>query len=376
MESIKSSVSRQTILIIDDQPRNLQLAAHVLNPYYELILVNSGEKGLRIAAEKLPDLILLDIMMPEMSGYEVCTRLKQNDALREIPVIFVTAKTEEEDIIQAYEVGGVDYVMKPFRAKELLARVKTHLSIKEGREKIERLNVYLNELNENKDKLFSIISHDLRGNAGQVDTLADIIMKSPGYKEISVELKEPFVMLKQSSKNNRDMLDELLLWTRNQFNKLEFKPVPILVENIIDQVITQLQPLADTKQISLRQQLDDNLTLTADEDMLIVIFRNLISNAIKFSNAGDEITIRGSQQNDDIAIEVTDHGVGIAKEDLGKLFNKNAHLSTFGTAGEKGTGLGLELCADFVNKHSGKIEVESEPGKGSTFRVVLPVTNE
>jgi two-component system, sensor histidine kinase and response regulator len=376
MEEVITTKARKTILVIDDSPLNLQLAAHTLSANYELILVNSGEKGIRIAIEKEPDLILLDIMMPEMSGFEVCVKLKNAVKVKEIPVIFVTAKTQEEDIIHGYDAGGVDYVMKPFRAKELLTRVKTQLAIKEHQNKIEQMNVYLNEVNKNRDKLFSIISHDLRGNADRIDSLAEIIMNSPDYDGLSPGLKKPIDMLSNSSKRNKGLVDDLLLWARNQFDQIKFKPIQINLENIIDQVETQMKGALKAKYIKLNKQIYEDLNLLADKDMLTVLFRNLLSNAIKFSHTEGEIIIKCWQQNDFITIEIIDQGVGISEDDLNKLFDKKINFSTYGTNGEKGTGLGLELCTDFVSKHNGSIKAESELGKGSTFRIVLPVIQE
>jgi two-component system, sensor histidine kinase and response regulator len=378
MEEVITTKGRKTILVIDDSPLNLQLAAHTLSADYELILVNSGEKGVRIAIEKEPDLILLDVMMPEMSGLEVCVKLKDTIGVKEIPVIFVTAKTQEEDIIHGYDAGGVDYVMKPFRAKELLTRVKTQLAIKEHQNKIEQMNVYLNEVNKNRDKLFSIISHDLRGNADRIDSLTEIIMNSPDYDDLSPELKKPIDMLGNSSKRNKRLVDDLLLWARNQFDQIKFKPIQINLENIIDQVETQMNGALKAKHIKLNKQIYEDLNLLADKDMLTVLFRNLLSNAIKFSHTKGEIIIKCWQQKkkDLITIEIIDQGVGISEDDLNKLFDKKINFSTYGTNGEKGTGLGLELCTDFVSKHNGSIKAESELGKGSTFRIVLPVIQE
>ena len=370
MDENRNTPTRNTVLVIDDQPRNLQLAAYVLNPFYELILVNSGDKGIRMATEKCPDLILLDIMMPEMSGYEVCARLKENPDTKNIPVIFVTAKTEEEDIIQAYEVGGVDYVLKPFRAKELLVRVQTHLAIREAQQKTEQLNAHLRELNQNKDRLFSVISHDLRGNAGRIDSLVHLILLE--MKENSAAAMEMLPMLKESSRKNKELLEDLLLWARSQFDKIEYRPASLAVEEVVNRAEEQVKIQAEGKQISFVRELSHDLKIFADLNMIITVLRNLYSNAIKFSQAKSTIKTKAYGQAGKVLIEVTDSGMGIQKEHLDKLFNQSKSRTTTGTAGEKGSGFGLELCYDFVKKNGGEITVQSEWEKGSTFTIILP----
>lgn len=153
---------KNKILIVDDQPKNLQLAATVLNPYYKLLIADSGEKAIKIAFDKQPDLILLDIMMLEMSGFEVCKRLKEKNETKEIPIIFLTAKTEEEDIAKAFDIGGVDYITKPFKTKEVLARIKTHLDLKNAKDFIAKQNAELIKVNNEKINSFRLLRMTLK----------------------------------------------------------------------------------------------------------------------------------------------------------------------------------------------------------------------
>jgi len=368
MEEGVESNDRKIILIIDDQPRNLQLAAHVLNPYYELILVDSGEKGLRIASEKMPDLILLDIMMPEVSGFDVCERLKKDDALKNIPIIFVTAKTEEVDILKAYELGGADYVIKPFRTRELLARVKTHLALNDQLRK----NI---DLSNQKDKLISAISHDLKSYSVRIKSLVEILFDEGEDLVSNPKLKETFSMLQESADKNFELLDDLMLWSRNQVNKTTLNKMEVNVQPIADKVINQLKAMIDDKNLTVKNLIPVDVQVFADVRSMEFVFRNLLSNAIKFSKLEGTITFQSTQANAHTEIEVVDNGTGMNPEKASRLFNMS-QVSTTGTFGERGAGIGLQLCKDFVEQNEGTIEAVSNEGEGSIFRIRIPARKE
>lgn len=364
---------KKIVLVVDDQPQNLQLAASVLNPLYRLILADNGEKAIALALKKQPDIILLDIMMPDMSGFEVCEQLKAHPDTKDIPVIFVTAKTEEDDTLKAYEAGGIDYVQKPFRANELIARIAAHVTLKSQREDIIALNKNLSAVNEQKSKLLSLIAHDMRGAISFIDNMLDLLI-SDIERTPTHELREYMTLVKETSEKTYEMFDELLLWANTQSQHISLSQEFVCAADIARRAAEHIQLQADAKRVQIVVE-DSDADVYADVNMLNTIIRNLLSNAIKFSESDKNVTVRiqHSKTIDGVVeISVCDQGIGIKSEDLEKIFDQTQNYTTRGTKGEKGTGLGLDLCRDFVQLHGGTIRAQSEYGKGSTFTFTMP----
>lgn len=357
---------KKLILVVDDNVANLKVLGSILKENgLSPAIAQSGANALKSIKRKLPDLILLDIMMPDMDGFEVCKRLKQDVDTQDIPVIFLTAKTEQEDIIQGLEVGAVDYVTKPFNPKELMTRVNTHLELKAAKEG-------LKEALATKDKFFSIISHDLinlfNGLLGLSFILTDQKMKlAPAEKEDYLQ------SILKSSTQGYDLLKNLLEWSRSQTGRLQLTPIRLNLSKIVDLNIVFLNENAKNKQITLFSSIDQDTLVFVDENMFDTVIRNLLANAIKFTPENGQVEISAKQtQENQIEISISDTGVGIKAENMDKLFRSDISYSTFGTHKEKGTGLGLMLCKEFVEKNGGRIGVESEEGKGSRFYLLLP----
>lgn len=363
---------RRVVLIIDDQPQNLQLAASVLNPLYRLILADSGEKALALTSKKQPDIILLDMMMPGMSGIEVCERLKSNPNTRDIPVIFVTAKTDERDILRAYEVGGIDYIQKPFRTNELLARVAAHVTLKAQHENIIHLNQELSALNKQKSQLLSIIAHDMRGAMSFIDNMLDLLISDIEKTPIH-ELQEYMNLVKETSEKTYTMFDELLVWAKNQSEHIELVQTRVNVAEAIQKVVDQIQLQIAAKGLQITIANSDTY-IYADANMFGTIIRNLLSNAIKFSDSNQEIAIHISSNDTMANISISDQGVGIKSEDISKVLDPIQNFTTRGTKGEKGTGLGFDLCRNFIERHGGMVQVQSEYGQGTTITFTMPLS--
>jgi two-component system sensor histidine kinase/response regulator len=356
------------ILIVDDNPQNIQVLGNILKECnYKISIAMNGIEALKFVSRNIPDLILLDVMMPEMDGYETCENIKSNELTNNIPVIFLTAKIETEDIVKGFEVGGVDYVTKPFRKEELLARVRTHLKLKKTENE-------LMDLLSMKDRLFSIIGHDLRGPLGTLMMLMESLA-APDSNYNEAEIKKYMSMLKDSSKTAFDLLENLLNWARSQQKLVQYEPTVNNIKEIVDEDIKILKITAETKSISIKNNVDGALAAFFDKNCILTVLRNLISNALKFTQDGGSIKVSAKKSEDYIEISVTDSGVGMSRESVKKLFRKNLIQSTRGTSGEKGTGLGLLLCKDFVEGNNGKIWVESEEGRGTTILFTLPLAH-
>jgi two-component system, sensor histidine kinase and response regulator len=355
-----------SILIVDDVARNIQLVAKFLTKEgYNLFFAQSGEAALKQVEGRVFDLILLDIMMPKMDGFEVCRRIKSNTRTQQIPVIFLTAKTDDESISKGFEAGGVDYLTKPFNPSELIARVKTHIRLQQ-REKD------LREVNSAKDTLFSIIGHDLKTPFFTIMGLADILLTN--YNEYSDdERKELISYINESAKVSHILLDNLLNWTRLQTGTIKGEPVNLNIEQIIRENMELLRSQALAKNVSLQSEIDEEIVVFADTNMLNTILRNLINNAIKYTPRKGSVNIKVSKKELHALITVIDSGIGIPLHKLEKLLSAKDSSSTLGTENESGTGLGLVLVKEFVQLNNGTIKVESEVGKGTSFFFTLPL---
>jgi two-component system sensor histidine kinase/response regulator len=361
------------ILIVDDVPDNLKILGYILKrENYKVRPVPNGILALQAAEKEKPDLILLDIMMPDMDGFEVCRRLKENKNLSDIPVIFISALNDTNDIVKALKSGGVDFITKPFKAEEVLARVRTHLKLYKQSKTLQEQSKTLQELIATKDKFFSIIAHDLRGPLGGFMSLTELLADDT----IDLTLEQQREMnydLSQSARNIFNLLENLLVWARMQQGQISYNPIQIKLEGLVTENIGMLGDSIKKKNLSFTVQVPESQTVYADSNMLQSIIRNLISNAIKFTPKDGKVTVSsGFTENNTSVIVVKDSGIGMNSTMTANLFRLNVNNSRPGTEGEQSSGLGLILCKEFVEKHGGEIWVESEEGFGTTFYFTLP----
>jgi len=418
MENQPENTRTNTILVVDDQPQNIRLIGTFLRKYYNLLIAENGPKAIDTAISKQPDLILLDIMMPDMSGFEVCEVLKKNEITKEIPIIFLTAKTETDDILKAFEIGGVDYVTKPFNAMELMARIRAHIELKNSKEiikdqfeqlkqKNEQLkktyedlehqaqhlnklymqliknetflrntNEELKKLNEMKDRFFSIVSHDLRSPFAGILTITDII-KNHADTVSKEELISMLQSLNETAQQTYKFIEDLLEWSRSQMGRIQMNIVEEDLHTIVTGTILTLKQQAEIKNIEINSRIQSGTFAMFDNNMMATIVRNLISNAIKFTPKGGKITLKAEAIEKEgkrfIRLAVSDTGVGMTEQQVANLFSLDKVQSTPGTEKEKGTGLGIMICRDFINKMNGKLSVESKLNEGTTFFVDVPL---
>lgn len=238
--------------------------------------------------------------------------------------------------------------------------------------KLNAANEELLKANQDKDKFLKILAHDLKNPMFAISGFSDLLIKNfRKYDESTIE--KQLGIINTTTKKTYDLLEELLLWTRSQSGKIPFEPRTVQLKKVCDDVLSLLNESAATKQIEIIPEIDAGLELHADVVMLRTILRNLISNAIKFTHENGQIILRAEQQDTDMIITVSDNGIGMSQEVVSKLWQIAELYTSPGTKGEKGTGLGLMLCKEFVEKHNGRIWVESEVGKGSDFKIALPV---
>ena len=354
------------ILIVDDNLKNLQLTAKLLKDEgYLISLAQSGQAALMQLNQQKPALILLDIMMPEMDGLEVCARIKQDDNLKEIPVIFLTAKNETKDLLEGFNVGGVDYISKPFKREELLIRAKNHLELADSRKKII-------EMNKTRDKLYSIIAHDIRSPLANIcmviQSVSDNII-TPDSKDFD----EIITGVGESANYTLTLLENLLKWTELQSDSIALTPISMDVSPILSDCVNLLKANAEHKKIAVNLNMQTDASAYFDEISIHIVFRNLIANAIKFTPVGGIIKISSSVDAEYLRISIKDNGTGMKEDVMEKIFNKQEIHTTLGTNKEQGTGLGLIVVKDFVEKNNGKLDVNSKLGKGTEVIVSLPI---
>lgn len=362
------------LLIVDDIAKNIQLVGNILKDQnYDIYFANNGNDALEQIRNINFDLILLDIMMPEMDGFDVCRKLKDNDATKEIPVIFLTAKTDIESISKGFELGGIDYVIKPFNKEELIARVRIHLLLRHSQKQLEEKNRQLNDLNATKDKFFSIVAHDLKNPFNTLIGFTEMLVK----KLVTMnqqEIDEMHEVIYNAALRGYTLLENLLEWSRTQTGKIKCNPERVSIYDMINDNILLHKANAKEKNIELYSKVEGGIYVLADAYMIKTVVRNLISNAIKFTKKGG-VTVNADIVDKMVNVRIMDTGIGIPEDYIDKLFRIDVNYSTKGTSGETGTGLGLILCKEFVEKNKGEIWVNSEPGKGSEFGFSLPVYN-
>jgi signal transduction histidine kinase len=361
----KQETDSSKILIVDDVTKNIQLVANFLTKVgYQINFALDGPSALEHAGREKFDLILLDIMMPGMDGFEVCNKLKSNPNTAEIPVIFLTAKTDDVSITRGFEAGIVDYITKPFNPTELLARVKTHLRLRHR-------EVELTNLNKTKDVFLSIIGHDLKTPVANIVSLGEILINNIG-NVTETEKNELLGDIVESGRQGLWLLENLLSWTRMQTGKITYDPQNLVLQSVIEKNILFINPVAIRKEINLHSECEPGLVVYTDLNILNTIIRNLLSNALKFTPPKGNVSLKVSKtDNGEIVFLVIDNGVGIEKSRLKDLFKTIGPASTLGTMNEKGSGLGLALVGDLADIIDARIEVDSESGIGSTFKLFL-----
>ena len=377
-ETFESKINRSDykILIVDDVVSNVLLLKILLtNEKFQVCTANCGNMCIEQCKAERPDLILLDVMMPDISGFDTAVILKKNPETADIPIIFLTALNNPSDLVHGFQVGANDFLTKPFNKEELIVRVMHQITLVAAKRYIEKQNRELKATINNRDKMYSVIAHDLRSPMASIRMVLNLVVSAMSPDTIGPELFELLDKANKESEEVHDLLDNLLKWTKSQTGRLNVVLQDLDLNDIIPGVVEIFEMIAMAKKIKLQYSSPDApLVVRADNDMLKTVVRNFMSNAIKFSPEGSTIEITMHQENGFAKVSVRDHGVGIAPERIETIFHKGE--STYGTGGEEGSGLGLQLCADFARKNGGDVMVESTLGEGSTFSVLVPLKSE
>ena len=374
-ETLESKINRSDykILIVDDVMSNVLLLKILLtNEKFQVCTANCGNACIEQARKEHPDLILLDVMMPDISGFDTAVIMKKDPELKEIPIIFLTALNTPADLVKGFQVGANDFLTKPFNKEELVMRVMQQISLVAAKRIIEKQNAELRATLNNRDKMYSVIAHDLRSPMASIRMVLNLVVQSSTPETVGPELYMLLDQANRESEEVHDLLDNLLKWTKSQTGRLNVVTQDLDLNDIIPGVVDIFEMIAQTKHIKLDLQRPGvPIVVRADNDMLKTVVRNFMSNAVKFSPEDSVIEIIMTSDGEFAKVSVRDHGVGIAADRLGSIFHKGE--TTYGTGGEEGSGLGLQLCQDFARKNGGDCMVESVEGQGSTFSVTIPL---
>ncbi|OLP15497.1 hybrid sensor histidine kinase/response regulator [Leptolyngbya sp. 'hensonii'] len=370
--------SKGNILIVDDTPSNLRLLSTILVQHgYEVRSAINGAAALMAIEATLPDLILLDINMPRMNGYDVCAQLKAQEDTKDIPIIFLSALDETTDKVRAFQVGGVDYITKPFQVEEVLVRVETQLSQQRLKQELEAARTEAlkalaqeKELNRLKSEFVSMITHDFRSPLTSIQGFAELLHRA-GQNLSPDTIDRYFKKIDTAVEHLLHLLDEVLLIGGIETGKIQVKPVPIDLEVFCRELTDMMQPEAgSTHQIDFRCNHTCN-SVSVDPTLLQQILTNLLSNAIKYSPDGGVIQFELDCQTEVVMFQIKDNGIGIPPENQPQLFETFYRGSNVGQI--RGTGLGLAVVKRCVEAHGGELQLQSGIGTGTTIRFTLPV---
>lgn len=415
----QSAPPREKILVVDDSPVDSTILCSILYSHYDVSAAPSGVHALQIAASfPKPDLILLDVMMPDMSGYDVLTRLRDTPSTRDIPVIFVTGLDSDEDEERGLKLGAVDYITKPCRAPIVLARVRTRLELKRARDKLANQNVWLESeiskrMKENQQIQMQLLQSEKMAAIGQLAAGITHEINNPiGYVSSNMgslenyirnifELLDAYETLEGACPADEPALSRIrALKQQKAFDFLRADIVQLLAESRqglvrVAKIVSDLKNFSraennDWRWVNLHSEIDATINIVWNElkyrctlhkeygpianvfcmpSQINQVILNLLVNAAQAIPEKGEITIRTGQAGEEIFIAITDTGTGIPPENLPRLFEPFFTTKPVG----KGTGLGLSISYGIVQKHGGRIEVVSTEGKGTTFTVWLPV---
>ncbi|MEB3226095.1 MAG: hybrid sensor histidine kinase/response regulator [Synechococcus sp.] len=365
MDSTINQQHRPTILIVDDSPDTLTLISALLKDNYRVKVASRGEQALAIATSNTPpDLILLDVMMPEMDGYEVCRRLKLENQTEHIPVIFLTAKTDIEDEEHGFELGAIDYITKPVSPPILLARVKTHLNLKAAYD-------HLNCLLKFREDMVNMIVHDLRNPLGTILPVTEMLLEMP---DLPQERQQKMLSLVQvAGKQLQTLINDLLLKAKLESDALPLNRQPADLCELCDFVIATAQESPNRKNIKLTAQYPPppHPQVNVDATLFQRAIANLVANAIKFSPTNSEVIIAVAySDNQSALITVADQGPGVSPQFRNSIFEK--YEIGLVHEGVPQIGLGLAFCKMMVEAHGGTIGVTDNTPKGSIFKIEIP----
>jgi signal transduction histidine kinase/HPt (histidine-containing phosphotransfer) domain-containing protein len=367
---VADSLKKNSILIVDDDAANLMQLIHILQPEYTVFTAKNGSAALEIAAKSVPDLILLDIVMPEMSGFEVLSELKKSDKTNEIPVIFITGINDSDNESEGLSLGAVDYIRKPFYDMVVKLRVRHQIQIINLKQNLESVAEAAEAANRTKSSFLASMSHEIRTPMNAVIGMLELLTHEPLNSRQMSYVKD----INQSATSLLTIINDILDMSKIESGKMELVPVDYDFLALLDNIHSMFTYVSEEKGLKFNFEADSKVPryLFGDDIRLRQVLINICGNAVKFTEKG-YVQLNVINSGDTLTFEVSDTGAGIKNEDIGRLFNAFQQTDSTKNRGIIGTGLGLAICKSFIEMKGGTITVESEYGKGSTFIITIPL---
>lgn len=359
-----------SILVVDDTPANLQMLVGMLKlSGYRPRPVTSGAQALQAARAEPPHLILLDVNMPEMNGFEVCAQLKADPRLAPIPVIFISAMTDTLDKVRGFQAGAVDYVAKPFQVDEVKARVAAHLELRRQREELQASYEKLRQSEKMRDELVHMIVHDLRSPLTAV--VANLELMREVGDTLPEASREDIERSVHVARQMMRLINGVLDVSKMEADKMNLQRCQCDLVALVEAALADFKGLVGKRTLSF-EHAEASLSATLDEQVVTRIVQNLLANALRVTHAQGEIRVSLAVQGEQAILRVSDDGPGVAPDLRERIFEKYAQAEDRRTRKTQTTGLGLTFCKLAVEAHGGQIGVDSEPGQGASFWFTLP----
>jgi signal transduction histidine kinase len=364
------------VLVVDDDRINARILSAILKSEgYALAVADSGERALELYAQFQPHLVLLDVMLPGIDGFETCRRLRQTFGETRAPIIFITAKSESDDIVEGLTAGGVDYLPKPFKPNEVVARIRVHLHNQFLAEQQQLLVQQLSKANAAKNKFLGMAAHDLRNPLASIRGIAEFL-RDGAVGPLSVDQRDLVQTIHAASQSMLELVNELLDLATIEAGELKLRLEPQRLDELVAKSVSMISREAAKKETRVVFEPRPAVTLQVDGAKMKQVIDNLLSNAVKYSPPGSIVHafVEIDAASNTCSFAVRDEGPGIPDDERHKLFKDFSRLSIQPTGGEKSTGLGLAICRKIVDAHRGTIIAKNLPVRGCEFRVTLPLT--
>lgn len=361
------------LMVVDDSRTTRKAVVAILKRQgFELIEAANGEEAMATAIQEEPDLILMDVVMEGMDGFETCQRFKETPKINEIPIIFLTAQSEMKSILKGFAAGGSDYIVKPFNPIEALARISAHIQVRLLTKSQEQLIAALGKANDAKTKMIGVASHDLRGPLGSIKELTRL-MTDGTIGDFDEEQKELVNTIHQSSDSMLDLVTNLLDVSMIESNEVSLRTEETQLEELLKNCVELQKVNAERKSINL-EYVNHGIfgAVECDKRQMRRVIDNMISNALKYSESGTKAVLSSMRVGDQILIRMEDEGQGIPENEMHKLFKEYGTTSAKPTGNEVSTGLGLSICKKIIEKHQGSIRIENRRERGLRCQIEIP----
>jgi signal transduction histidine kinase/HPt (histidine-containing phosphotransfer) domain-containing protein len=365
-----------TVLLIDDNKVTRTLLATVLEQAdYKVALAESAEEARRLLRALTPDIFLLDVMIRGMNGYSFCRSLKKKPKYQDIPVIFLTALSQQPDIVKGFDAGGQDYIIKPFNQQELLARVRTHIQLHDTLLENKRLGRLALDASRSKSEFLASMSHEIRTPLNSIIGMAEVLAETT----LSEEQLEYVRIFRSAGESLLEIINDILDLSKIEAGQTELEAIDFDLPTLLESVHTIVSLRADEQETKISTHIDSNVPfyLNGDPTRLRQILLNLVGNAVKFTEKGQvEIKIKTTSSlghpGQELLFSIKDNGIGIPAEKQQMIFDSFTQADSLTTRKYGGTGLGLTICQKLLHIMRGHIWLTSKPGKGSTFFFTIP----